>query len=685
MNREKLQACHLERLAVIYPRQSTLKQLHDHKESTARQYALQERAREFGWAENKVIVVEDDMGQSGASSDWRPGFQRIAEDVAHGRVGAIFALEVSRLARSSADWHKLLELCALADVAIIDEQAVYNPCDYNDRLLLGLKGTMSEAELYWMRLRLEGGRLSKARRGELSFCSPAGYDWNLTSLRFRFTADDAIRKAIMLVFERFRVEGSAYGVARYFGRMKMMLPSRDISTREITWISVRQGSVLRILRNPIYAGAYVFGKKEERMGLVDGKLRRRKIKKLPQEEWKCVIHDRHPAYITWDEYMANQKKIYENRAHHFYGEQRGAAREGRALLQGIILCGKCGRRMQVRYQGKSHRIQYYCMANKFSAGSLCSDVAGDAIDRAVEEKFLAAVIPAQIELAFAVTQETESQLEDIERQWQLKKERLTYEANLAARRYKATDPDNRVVARTLEREWEEKLQELEQAEREHQTVRKKERLVLTECDRDKILAAAKNLRSVWRGKTTTYAERKNLIRALIRDISLTPVDVPRRMTQIKIWWQTGAVTELMVERKSKFTAQATSESAVKIIENLYSTKDDAYIADKLNKKCIARKNDKPWDSQAVRVVRYTHGFNHLRTGRRRAKHQRSDGLYSKHGVAARLGVSPGVVNAWAISGILPTAEGGGTTKARWFKLDEQIISLLEKEKLKRLR
>ena len=683
MNSEKIQTSHIERQAIIYPRQSTLRQLHEHRESTARQYGLKKRAAECGWDESKIVIVDDDLGQSGASADWRPGFQRIAEGVAHGRVGGIFALEVSRLARSSADWHRLLELCALADVVIADEQGVYNPRDYNDRLLLGLKGTMSEAELNWMRLRLEGGRMSKARRGELSFCPPAGYEWDKESLRFRLDPDDEVRRAITMVFERFRLDGSAYAIARYFGRMGILLPSRSINTRKLSWVPARHTLVLSILHNPIYAGTYAFGRKEQRMGLVNGKLRRRKCRSLEQGEWKSVLHGRHPAYISWDEFMTNQKKLYENRAHQFYGERRGAAREGHALLQGLALCGRCGRRMYVRYQGSSQRPQYYCQLNKFTTGSLCWDVAGVEIDRAVEKIFLEAVMPAQIELALAVTQETERQLEQTETQWKLRKERLTYETRLAERRYKAIDPDNRVVARTLEREWEEKLRELEKAEEEHEEARRKEKLILTQDDRGRLVALAKDLRGIWNAKTTTHAERKSLMRTLIREITLSPIDIPERMTRIQIWWQTGAVSETTVPRKCRYTAQATPDEAVELIRQLYKEKSDTEIAARLNQTGPARVKGLPWDGPAVRCVRYTHGLNHPKSTSRRAVSKRADGLYSKHGVAELLGVTPGVVNAWAISGVLPTAAGGKTTRARWFRLDKATIAKLQKEKLKR--
>ena len=332
---------------------------------------------------------------------------------------------------------------------------------------------MSEAEQYWMRLRLEGGRPSKARRGELFFCPPAGYEWDGAALRFRFDPDEHVQRAVRLVLERFRLDGSAYAVARYFADHQLKLPARNLPARELRWVPPRHTLVLSILHNPIYAGVYVFGRTEERMGLVDGKLRRRRKRKLPRDSWKSCIKDQHPAYIGWEEFTANQSKLEENRTYRQSVTTRGAAREGEALLQGLALCGRCGRRMSTRYPGNKHRGHYQCRPNHVNLGPTCFAVASESIDRAVEELFLSVVQPPEIELALAVACEAERQGKEVDQQWKLQLERLRYEAQLAERRYKAVDPDNRVVARTLEREWNEKLDEIEQAEREHAHVRQR--------------------------------------------------------------------------------------------------------------------------------------------------------------------------------------------------------------------
>jgi len=442
-----------------------------------------------------------------------------------------------------------------------------------------------------------------------------------------------------------------------------------------------------MLHNPIFAGTYAFGRKEERMGLVDGKLKRRKVRTLPPEEWKSVIHDRHPAYISREEFIANEKKLDENRVHKFYGENRGAAREGSALLQGLAMCGRCGRRMSVRYQGQARHSQYMCRVNAPLHGSICWDVAGSVIERAVVKIFLAAAIPAEIELALTVAHESEHQITQVEKQWQLRRERLEYEARLAERRYKSIDPDNRVVARTLEREWEEKLRALEKAEQDHKAVRRKETLQLTAEDRTRLVDVAKDLRTVWASSTTTHSERKNLIRTLIRDVTLTPIDVPERQTLVKIWWHTGAVSELLVPRKDRYTALAIPGDVISLIRTQFdSGADDQRIAENLNEKKIPRLKGKPWDRAAVRVVRYNYGMHRESTRSRRAPNKREDGLYSVHGVAEKIGVTPALVINWASTGVLPVQDdGGGKTRARWFKLDDEITAKLKVAKAKRFR
>ncbi len=674
----KILAQHLERRACVYLRQSTLKQVREHRESTARQYALRQRALELGWRDDRIEVVDSDLGQSGASAEWRAGFQHVAEQVAHGKVGAIFALEVSRFARSSSDWHRLLELCSLADVVIVDEQAIYSPGDFNDRLLLGLKGTMSEAEQYWMRLRLHGGRINKAQRGEYFQLPPAGYEWDRAGGRYRLDPDEQVQRAAQLVFERFRLDRSAYAVVRYFSTNGLLLPSREFGTHErgVRWIRPRHASILKMLHNPTYAGAYVFGRSEERLGLVDGHVRRRHRKLLPMEAWKVCLRDRHPAYISWEEYLANRRQLQDNRTSVSSPQRRGAAREGSALLQGLALCGRCGHRMAVRYTAPTQRAGYVCGTG---SEGFCWTVPAKTIDMAIARLLLQALSPPEVELGLAVTREVERQGDEIDRQWQLRLDRARYEAQLAERRYKAVDPDNRVVARSLEREWEERLRDLERIELERQERRREQKLDLRDEDRARILALSKDLAAVWGARTTTHADRKNLLRMVVQEVTLSPIDIPERQTRVQLLWRTGAVSELTVARKDKYSRTATPPEAVALIRQLAPTHRDDAIAEELNRRELLTGATLKWSAPAVFRARQAEG---IRLASPRARHvveRDAAGRYTVHGVATALGVKPALIRYWARAGVLPPTERGGPGRPHWFTLDKAALHHLRDE------
>jgi DNA invertase Pin-like site-specific DNA recombinase len=682
---DKILLSHLQRRAAIYLRQSTVRQVHEHPESTARQYALQQRAVELGWSADRVDLIDEDLGQSGTGTAWRPGFKRLAEDVAHGRIGAIFALEVSRLARCSADWHRLLDLCGLADVVLIDEQAVYTPRNENDRLLLGLKGTMSEVEQTWMRLRLQGGKLNKARRGELHLRSPIGYEWDEAHNRYRFDSDEQIQRAIQLVFKRFRLDGSAYAVVRYFARHRLQLPGRNPVTGEPHWIAPRYSLVLRIIHNPAYAGVYVFGRTEQRMTLVDGNVRRRCVTYRSQDAWKVCLYNRHPAYISWEEFMANQHRLRDNLTSLQLPDQRGAAREGQALLQGLVLCGKCGHRMTVYYQGRKAKAQYRCRATSIQGdgGFHCWVVPSRRIDEATTKLFLEAVQPSEIELGLAVAREAEHQAAEVERQWKLRLDRAEYEVRLAERRYKAVDPDNRVVAQTLEREWNDNLRELEVLKQELQQMRQHNKLELTEHDRVRILALAKDLAQVWNAGTTTHAERKNLLRMLVEQVTLSPIDIPQRMTRVQLLWRTGAISEFVVPRPTPLASRLIDQRTITAIQELaHGQKSDAQIAVELNRRGLFNSQNHPWRAQAVYALRTRYGIQSLAVGpkSRRRPDRRPDGLYSIHGVAARFHVTDNIVRYWIEKGWLTPVQSNSRDHTWWFQLDRATLSRLQRAK-----
>ncbi len=558
---------------------------------------------------------------------------------------------------------------------LLDEQSVFTPRNPDDRLLLGLKGTMSEVELTWLRLRLHGGKLSKARRGALRFKTAAGYIWDEGQETPRFDPDEHVQRVIRLLFERFRLNGSACGVVRYFLAHGLQMPGRDPTTQERCWHAPRLAFVLRVLENPIYAGAFAFGRYEARRMLINGQVRRG-VRKRAQDDWTVCIRDHHPAYISWEEFMANQRKLQSN-APRRAPDQRGAPGRGSALLQGLAICGRCGRKMTVRYVGRHADPSYDCRAPlRYGGGHpVCWMVSGPRIEEAVTKLFLDTVHVPEIELGLEVVRQAERQTAELDKQWKLRLDRARYEARLAERRYKAVDPDNRVVARTLEHEWNSKLQELDTVEREYEEARQRDKLDLSASDRTRILALAKDLRQVWDADTTTHADRKNLLRMLVQHVTLTPIDVPQPLTRIQVLWRTGAVTDLTVPR-ARPPRDATSESAlVELIQSLIKQgKTNAQIAQELNRQGLRSRFGNEWQEGAVNGVRRRHA---LESVPRTPPYQRSDGLYSLRGVAKRLGVRAGAVHYWVARGWLVPSARSGPGPTAWFKLDDATIARLE--------
>jgi Recombinase zinc beta ribbon domain/Recombinase len=589
---------------------------------------------------------------------------------------------VSRLARSSADWHRLLDLCGWTDVLIADEQAVFAVNDPNDRLLLGLKGQMSEAEKYWMRLRLQGAQLSKARRGELRLNAPIGYVWDRTAQRFELDPDREVQQVVQLIFERFRIDGSAGAVAAYFMDHGLALAGRR-STGEVFRSPPRTGGVINVLHNPVYAGVYVYGRREFRTAWVDGELRRNHVRRLPMEAWKVQIADRHAAYISWEEFVANQDKLRKNWNGRRSPDQPGAARGGEALLQGLVLCGCCGHRMTVQ-QGGQQRARYVCAGpiQQGTSSKVCWSVSAAAIDAVVVRHFLEAAQPPELELSLAVTREVEHQAEEIDKLWKSRLERARYEAQLAERRYKAVDPDNRVVARTLEGDWETKLRALEELEGGYRSARQARQVELSDADRTEILSLARDLARVWSATTTTNAQRKNLIRMLVQQVSLMPVDIPRRTTRIQILWQTGAVTDSTANRPRYAAGTPACDDAVEHIRMRAGEGwRDGQIALELNRRGLASGKRRPWNEQMVRGVRKRRGIpsqNAPMPGRGWGL-ERCDGLLSLRGVAERLGVSTRAVRAWVEAGRLTPTEGGGRGAPLWFAIDAETEQRLRNE------
>jgi DNA invertase Pin-like site-specific DNA recombinase len=548
MNTTIIQDDHRRKLACVYLRQSTLSQVRHHQESTERQYALREQALKLGWPAEQIVMLDGDLGLSGTQMANRPDFKKLMAEVSLQKVGAVFSLEASRLSRSCLDWHRLVDLCGWTGTLLIDEDGCYNPGDFNDRLLLGLKGTMSQAELHFMHARLLGGKLNKARKGELRFPLPVGLV-HAESAGTVLDPDQEVQGAVRMVFDSFRQTGSAYGVVRQFAERQVRFPKRSyggVWNGQLRWGRLAHGRVLSILRNPAYAGAYVFGRYRGCKSFSPEGQIRGKVAAMSMADWKVLLKDRHPAYLSWEEYLANQQRLAENQTNGS-AYAVSAAREGPALLQGLILCGRCGRGMAPRYGGSNgSKPAYECnWRRREQAGPSCWSVRADVVDAAVAERVLAVLTPAQLEIALAALAEVERRDQAVEHQWQLKIQRADYEAQLAQRRFDEVDPANRLVADNLEQRWEQALQQLAQIRQEQAEYQQKQSPPLTADQQRQVRQLAEDLPRLWRAPTTTDKERKRALRLLIKDITLEKQPAAHRAI-LHVRWQGGATEDLTV-------------------------------------------------------------------------------------------------------------------------------------------
>jgi DNA invertase Pin-like site-specific DNA recombinase len=677
----KIRPDHLDRLAVIYVRQSTLFQVRENRGSTLRQYDLVKRAQDLGWTPASIQVVDQDQGQSGSSSLGRDGFQWLVAEVGLGHVGAVLSLEVSRLARSCSDWYRLLEICALSETLVIDEEGIYDPGAYNDRLLLGFKGNMSEAELHWLRQRLQGGKLTKAEQGQLRFRLPIGLVYDPVG-KIVLDPDEAVAEAVRLVFSLFEQSNSALAVVSTFADQHLRFPTRwwgGKQADELIWGQLTHERALNILHNPLYAGAYVYGRTQFRRRTLPGEEPRIKgrTRRVQQEDWPIVLLDAHPGYITWEHFLRNQRQLDDNRTWRAE-EHRGAVREGPSLLQGIVLCGSCGRRMTIRYQRNGTLLMYEChQIHSRLAGKTCQTMRGDRIDQAVVRCFLEAIEPANLEVALSALDQVEARARQTDQQWHRQIERAQYEADLACRRYKAVDPDNRLVARSLEREWNEKLAKVEQLEREYALLPKQAALVLTPAQREQIRHLAQDLPAIWSAPTTTFVERKQLIRWLIKDVTLSKRG---NVIDIAIRWQTEALTHLAIPRhKKSWEERQTSPQVVERVQALSPTHTNAQIAAVLNEEGERAGMGGSFTVSKIEWIRYAY---HIPAGcpeRPKAvpTGQRGDGRYSAKAAAERLNVDVSTIAEWCKTGRLESVRST-PLGPRWITLTPEIIAALRK-------
>lgn len=647
----KITEAHRRRRAVVYVRQSSVGQLERNTESAARQYALRERAIELGWPAGSVAVVDEDTGRSGASSDGRLGFTELAAEVGLGHVGLILAIETSRLARSSADWHRLLDLCALTDTLIADGDGVYSPQEFNDRLLLGLKGTMSEAELHLIRARLIGGLRNKAERGELRLPLPVGLDRDSDD-RIVLCPDEQVRHAIERVFGLWRELGSARQVAMELVAEGQQLPRRTVGERRIRWARASYGAVHDFLTNPAYAGAFVYGRQRTEKRLDEhGQVRVRRLE-VPLKEWSVCLPEHHPGYVSWDEYLATRKRLRANVRPR--GEGGGAAREGAALLQGLVRCGCCGRRMQVAYSGAGGKvIRYACVRGRdmHQTGKACQSLGGGRLDKAVAEAFLEAAAPAGLLATADAIGELEDRHEERLGGGRLAVERAQYEADRAQRKFDACEPENRLVGRTLERALEEALQRLEGERGRLAELERARPAPLTDPEREELAELARNLPRLWAAPTTKNRDRKGLLRTLIGEVIVT-CNHDERRAAVEICWEGGARTEFGVRLNAAGPSEAnrTAEDTLQLIRRLAVHQPDRQIASILNRQGRLTATGLPFTETRVRSVR-------KRAGIPAASPPSLGGdAVTVERAASELRVSPQTVRRWINAGLLPAEQ-----------------------------
>jgi len=639
----KIEARHLKGNAYLYVRQSTLRQVFENQESTKRQYALRQRAVVLGWPLERIIVVDSDLGQSAASSSDREGFQRLVTEVSMGRAGIVMGLEVSRLARNSTDWHRLLEICALAGTLILDEDGIYDPAHFNDRLLLGLKGTMSEAELHVMRARLRGGILNKARRAELEMRLPIGFVYDADK-HARLDPDKRIQDTLHLLFKTFRRTGSAMATVKAFREQKLQFPRRVYrgpNKGEIIWGELDHSRVLWVLHHPRYAGVFCFGRTRQRKH-PDG---RHTCQRLPREEWTAYIPDSHAGYITAAELDENNRRLRDNAYALGAEREKGPPREGPALLQGLAICAVCGERMTVRYHAINGRRvpDYACQRRGIESGKPpCQMIHGGGIDDAIGKLLVETVTPVTLEVALTVQKELELRVDETDRLRRKEVESAQYEAELARRRYMKVDPDNRMVADTLEADWNAKLRALGEAQDRAEQRRQADR-GLDKEQRAHILALATDFPRLWNDPRTPDRERKRMARLLVDDVTLLKADV----ISLQIRFKGGATRTLSVPlpRPAWMTRQ-TSPDVVAAIDRLLDDHTDDEIASLLNERGMTSGTGKRFRGHMVARIRDEYGLKDLHS-RLRAR-----GYLDEGQIAKRLHVKPCTIKIWRRAGLL---------------------------------
>jgi DNA invertase Pin-like site-specific DNA recombinase len=671
---DKVTSQHLQRAAYLYVRQSTLRQVLENTESTHRQYALREKAKGLGWSDGQVVVIDCDLGQSGASTADRAGFQRLVAEVGVGRAGIVMGLEVSRLARNSADWHRLLEICALTQTLILDEDGLYDPAHFNDRLLLGLKGTMSEAELHLIRARMRGGVLNKAKRGELRLPLPVGLVYD-NDQHVVLDPDRQVQQAVRHFFETFKRTGAATATVRQFRREGVLFPRHRIGGQgELVWRPLTHGTSLHLLHNPRYAGAFCYGSTKCWKDLT-GKVRR---KVLPMEQWPYLIKDAHPGYLRWEDFLENQERLRHNAQACGLNPGGHPAREGPALLQGIVLCGQCGQPMGVHYaRQKTGAVPVYICQRAHSnrAEKTCQTIPGRVVDQAVGNLVVESVTPQALELVLAVQSELEVRLKEADQLRRQQVERAQYEADHARLRYLRVDPNNRLVADNLETLWNDKLKVLAQAQEEYERGRLNDQQKLTEEQRRQILTLAEDFPRLWRDPKTSHRDRKRMARLLVEDVTLKRCG---RGVGVHLRFRGGAIKELHLPLPlPAWQARKTNSAIVQKVNELLDNYDENQVAEKLNADGLRTSCGHAFTRARIFRLCQTHKL----PGRIERLRQR--GYLRGSEMAKRLGVHWGALPYWRKLGFIKGTVQNLHVGYFYEPPSQQVIETIQKRSKKR--
>ena len=639
MVNQQISATHLQRNAYLYVRQSTLRQVIENTESTQRQYALQQRAIALGWTEQQIQIIDDDLGESGASTT-RDGFRKLVTEVSLGHAGIVMGLEVSRLARNSSDWHRLLEICALSGTLILDEEGIYDPTQFNDRLLLGLKGTMSEAELHVIRARLIGGMLNKAKRGELKMRLPVGFVYNARD-KVVFDPDQRVQETIALLFKIFRRVGTVGATVREFDRLGLSFPKRmHEGTRkgELVYSKLTRSRALQVLKNPRYAGAFAYGL---RQSFARGLEQKPLVKFVPREQWKAFVKDAHPGYISWETYEEHLRRLQAN-AYGSKDNRRCPPRQGPALLQGLVLCGVCGQRMTVRYhtrRGKMASPDYLCRG----AMKRCQSIPGDQIDVLIGQQLIEKISPATLELALSIHDELQKRIAEADKLRYRCVEQAAYETDLAKRRYMAVDPSNRLVADELEAEWNHSIRAYNQAKTDYAHKREQDRLAITEEQTKRIHELVSHFPKLWNASSTNDQDRKRMVRLLIEDVTL----IKAARIEVKIRYKGGQTAEHSLPLpQSAWIEKKHSAEVLAAIDQLLDEHTDGEVAEILNHKGYRSGTGQTFSARRISVIRRAYKIPS------RFSRLKKRGLLTIKEIGEKYGVNRWMVYAWRKSGKL---------------------------------